>query len=150
MYSYYSSIPTSTSYNQAKKRISYGPESGWFCKGCGCELTAATVICPKCSTMTPRVREILNTYPDRSPVKFIGHRYEKDGYTCPLCHRNHIYPKKEYLNTPINAKKKSPAADAYGVRSIPSNFLISPEGKIVAKNLRGQDVIKKLAEVIER
>ena len=101
MYSYYSSIPTSTSYNQAKKRISYGPESGWFCKGCGCELTAATVICPKCSTMTPRVREILNTYPDRSPVKFIGHRYEKEGYTCPLCHRNHIYPKKEYLNTPI-------------------------------------------------
>lgn len=50
----------------------------------------------------------------------------------------------------LDDKKKSPAADAYGVRSIPSNFLISPEGKIVAKNLRGQDVIKKLAEVIER
>lgn len=48
----------------------------------------------------------------------------------------------------INADKKAPSADAYGVRSIPSNFLISPEGKIVAKNLRGQEVIKKLAELI--
>lgn len=50
----------------------------------------------------------------------------------------------------VDADKKSPAADAYGVRSIPSNFLISPEGKIVAKNLRGEHVIKNLSEVIER
>ena len=50
----------------------------------------------------------------------------------------------------INGDKKSPAADAYGVRSIPSNFLISPEGKIVAKNMRGDDVRRKLAELIER
>lgn len=30
------------------------------------------------------------------------------------------------------------AAQEYGVRSIPMNYLIDPEGKIVAKNLRGQ------------
>ena len=48
----------------------------------------------------------------------------------------------------VNADKKSPSADAYGVRSIPSNFLISPEGKIVAKNLRGEAVAAKLAEVL--
>ena len=50
----------------------------------------------------------------------------------------------------LNAEKDSPAADAYGVRSIPSNFLISPEGKIVAKNLRGDEVRKKMAEVLGR
>ena len=50
----------------------------------------------------------------------------------------------------IDAEKQSPAAKAYGVRSIPSNFLISPEGKIVAKNLRGEEVIKKLKENIKK
>ena len=40
-------------------------------------------------------------------------------------------------------------SDRYGVRSIPSNFLISPEGKIVARNLRGEEVAAKLAEVLK-
>lgn len=50
----------------------------------------------------------------------------------------------------IDADKKSPAAELYGVRSIPSNFLISPEGKIAAKNLRGNEVIKILKENIKK
>ena len=50
----------------------------------------------------------------------------------------------------IDADKKSVAADAYGIRSIPSNFLISPEGKIVAKNLRGTEVIKILKEQLKK
>lgn len=32
----------------------------------------------------------------------------------------------------------------YGVVSIPQNFLIDPNGKIIAKNLRGEDLINKL------
>lgn len=42
----------------------------------------------------------------------------------------------------------SQAALAYGVTAIPANFLISPEGKIVAKNLRGAELEKKLAELL--
>jgi thiol-disulfide isomerase/thioredoxin len=41
------------------------------------------------------------------------------------------------------------AGEAYGVQGIPSNFLYSPEGKLVAKNLRGEDVEKILAEHIK-
>ena len=44
---------------------------------------------------------------------------------------------------------ESTVAAAYGVQYIPSNFLISPEGKIVATNLRGDDVKKVLAEHIK-
>lgn len=40
-----------------------------------------------------------------------------------------------------------PAA-AYGVNSIPSNFLISPEGIIVGKNLRGEALDAKLEELL--
>jgi len=36
----------------------------------------------------------------------------------------------------------------YNVLSIPMNFLINPSGKIVALNLRGDDLQKKLAELI--
>ena len=41
------------------------------------------------------------------------------------------------------------AGKAYNVSSIPTNFLFSPEGKLVAKNLRGEDVKKILAEHIK-
>lgn len=39
-------------------------------------------------------------------------------------------------------------AKQYGVRSIPQNFLIGPDGKIVAKNIRGEGLGRKLAEVL--
>lgn len=38
-------------------------------------------------------------------------------------------------------------AKMYGVQSIPSNLLIGPDGKIIAKNLRGEDLANKLAEL---
>ena len=43
---------------------------------------------------------------------------------------------------------KSKAADLYGVRAIPQNFLIDPDGKIVGKNLMGDDLSDKLAELL--
>lgn len=39
--------------------------------------------------------------------------------------------------------------DQYAVQSIPSNFLISPEGKIVASQLRGEGVMETLKEFIK-
>lgn len=39
-------------------------------------------------------------------------------------------------------------AKAYGVAAIPQSFLIDPQGMIIAKNLRGDDLIEKLKEVI--
>jgi peroxiredoxin len=39
-------------------------------------------------------------------------------------------------------------AKLYGIRSIPQNFLIDPQGKIVAKNLRGEELEAKLAGLL--
>lgn len=44
---------------------------------------------------------------------------------------------------------KNGAAKEYGVQAIPANFLLDPDGKIIAKNLRGDDLDKKLAEVLK-
>lgn len=41
------------------------------------------------------------------------------------------------------------AAKDYGVQAIPQNFLIDPQGKIAGKNLRGEDLEKKLAELFK-
>lgn len=37
----------------------------------------------------------------------------------------------------------------YGIRGIPSSLLVDPEGKIIAKNLRGEALNKKLAELFK-
>lgn len=39
-------------------------------------------------------------------------------------------------------------ARQYGIRSIPQNFLLDPQGKIIATNLRGEELHKKLEEVL--
>jgi hypothetical protein len=40
------------------------------------------------------------------------------------------------------------AASLYGVQSIPQNFLIDPQGKIVAKGLRGDDLDAALEKLL--
>jgi peroxiredoxin len=42
---------------------------------------------------------------------------------------------------------KNEAAALYGVSSIPQNFLIDPNGVVIGKNLRGDDLQKKLASI---
>ena len=42
---------------------------------------------------------------------------------------------------------KNEAAQLYSVQVIPQNFLVGPDGKIVGKNLRGEDLNKKLKEL---
>ena len=43
---------------------------------------------------------------------------------------------------------KNEVAVQYDIHSIPANFLIGPNGKIVAKDLRGEELYKKLEEVL--
>jgi len=41
-------------------------------------------------------------------------------------------------------------ANTYGVKSIPKNFLLDKTGRIIARNLRGEELSKKLEEILER
>ncbi len=49
----------------------------------------------------------------------------------------------------VDENRKSPASDSYAVQFIPTNYLISPEGKIVATGLRGEGIASTLAEYIK-
>ncbi|MFD1771302.1 redoxin domain-containing protein [Sphingobacterium suaedae] len=43
----------------------------------------------------------------------------------------------------------SPVVELYSIRGIPQNYLIDPQGKIVASNLRGEALEQKLQEVLK-
>lgn len=45
---------------------------------------------------------------------------------------------------------ESTVAAVYGVRSIPSNFLVDPAGKIIAMNLRGDDLVRTLTDKLNQ
>ena len=42
------------------------------------------------------------------------------------------------------------AAKLYGIRAIPQNLLLDPQGKIIGKNLRGEALEEKLAEIFHK
>lgn len=44
----------------------------------------------------------------------------------------------------------SAAAALYAVHSIPTNFLVDPSGKVIARDLRGEQLENKLAEVLDK
>jgi peroxiredoxin len=44
---------------------------------------------------------------------------------------------------------KSEVKELYGIKSIPMNYLLDQDGKIIAKNLRGEELQQKLKEVIK-
>lgn len=44
---------------------------------------------------------------------------------------------------------KNELAVKYGISAVPQNFLLDPNGKIIAKNLRGEDLYTKLSDIME-
>jgi hypothetical protein len=40
-------------------------------------------------------------------------------------------------------------AKQYGIKAIPQNLLLDPDGKIIAKNLRGEELDQKLEQAME-
>ncbi|KUG08870.1 TlpA disulfide reductase family protein [Solirubrum puertoriconensis] len=45
-------------------------------------------------------------------------------------------------------KAANPAKNTYGIRALPSTLLLDPQGRIVAKGLRGEELEKKIAELL--
>jgi peroxiredoxin len=40
-------------------------------------------------------------------------------------------------------------AKQYGIKAIPQNMLIDPQGKIICKNIKGEELNKKLGELLD-
>jgi peroxiredoxin len=102
--------------------------------------------CVPCRQENPNVVKTFNRYKDQN-FTIIG--VSLDRPTGKESWLNAIH--KDGLTwtqlSELAAAGKSKTAALYALSSIPSNFLLDPDGKIIAKNLRGEDLGNKLAEI---
>jgi len=99
--------------------------------------------CGPCRGENPNVVEAFKKYHDKN-FTILGVSFDenkanwlaaihKDGLTW-----NHVSD-LQYWNNAVGK--------IYGIQSIPANILVDPTGKIVAKNIRGEELQEKLAEI---
>ncbi|MDR0543071.1 MAG: TlpA family protein disulfide reductase, partial [Dysgonamonadaceae bacterium] len=101
--------------------------------------------CGPCRQENPNVVRAYNAYKDKNftilGVSLDENRYawqnaiQKDGLTW-----THVSDLKGWRNA---------VAALFGVKSIPQNFLIDPNGIIIEKNLRGEALQQTLSEIIK-
>ena len=101
--------------------------------------------CPPCRRENPNVVKAFNEYKDKNfTIVGISLDQDKSKWMKAIADDNlawtHLSDLK-YWDSEIPA--------LYGVRGIPANVLLDPDGVIVAKNITGEDLHKKLKEVIK-
>ena len=101
--------------------------------------------CRPCRMENPNVVEAYNTFKSKNfTVLSVSLDQEKDSWTHAINADNlkwtHISDLKYWSNA---------VAMQYHIQSIPQNFLIDPNGVIIAKNLRGEQLVAKLKELLK-
>ncbi|MVN75802.1 redoxin domain-containing protein [Hymenobacter sp. HMF4947] len=104
--------------------------------------------CGPCRQENPNVVKAYNQFKDKGKgftVYSVSLDDDKDRWTKAIAADGLLWP-----NHVSDLKKwQNAAASAYGVQAIPQSFLLDPTGKIIAKNLRGEALQAKLAEVLK-
>lgn len=102
--------------------------------------------CGPCMQELPHLKKAYETYRERGFTIFgVSLDQDREAWLKCLAAQQMTWPN-------VNAFEQGepdPVVHAYGIRTIPANFLVSPEGVIVAKHLRGEQLLERLAEVIE-
>jgi thiol-disulfide isomerase/thioredoxin len=99
--------------------------------------------CGPCRAEMPYVVEAYQKYHDKG-LEVIGVSFDndKDAWVAAIGSLKMPWPQMSDLKG-----WESAAAGAYNIQSIPANVLIDEQGKIVAKNLRGEDLLDKMARL---
>lgn len=97
--------------------------------------------CGPCKRDLPHLREAYKVYRDRG-LEIYAVSLDNDREAWKKFVAENDMP---WLNVcAIDDDGSSPAAESYAIQSIPSNFLVSPEGVIIARNLRGESMADSL------
>lgn len=100
--------------------------------------------CGPCRAESPNVLKAYNKYKDKGfDVLSVSLDHEKKNWEAAI-------QKDGLLWTQVSDLKgwKNEVATLYGVQAVPANFLIDPNGKIIAENLRGDDLNLALKKII--
>jgi peroxiredoxin len=103
--------------------------------------------CAPCRAETPMLVKAYNRYKDRNFTMLsvsLDKAKEKESWLRAIETDGMTWTNVTDLNFWRNE-----AAVLYGIKSVPANFLIDPSGKIIAKDLRGEQVEQQLAELIK-
>lgn len=101
--------------------------------------------CTPCRAENPNVVKAYNQFKDKGfDILGVSLDNDKNNWEAAIAKDGltwrHISELKGWTST---------VAQKYAVRSIPTNFLVDPDGYIVASNLRGEALIGKLKEVLK-
>ena len=100
--------------------------------------------CRPCRAENPNVVKAYNKFKDKNfTVLGVSLDQQKDAWVKAIEKDKLAWTQVSDLQSWNNS-----VAQMYRVQSIPQNFLIDPNGKIVAKDLRGADLEKKLCELL--
>ncbi|MCL2097921.1 MAG: AhpC/TSA family protein [Bacteroidales bacterium] len=103
--------------------------------------------CGPCRQEAPFLVKTYNTYKDKG-FEILGvsldSKKQKDAWLEAIETDKLTWPQVSDLNSWNNA-----VARMYGIRAVPSNYLIDPQGIIIAKNLRGEELGEFLKHLFE-
>lgn len=103
--------------------------------------------CGPCRAENPNVVKVFNKYKDRN-FHIIGVSLDRAGQKDKWMKAIHD-DQLEWTQVSDLKFWDNAVAKQYGIQAIPQNLLLDPEGKIIAKNIRGEELEKKLAEVMK-
>lgn len=101
--------------------------------------------CAPCRAENPNVLEAYNSYKSKNftVVGLSVDRKEDRGKWL-----NAVKSDRLPWTQIIDSEDKKSTADLYSIKSIPANYLINPDGIIIAKNLRGKQLQMLLAQLL--
>ncbi len=100
--------------------------------------------CGPCVADLPHLLELREKFRLRKDFVMVGVSLDFDEKTL----RDFLKTKKVAW-TQVFGEDAQKTADRYGVQGIPSLFVIGPEGKIVAMDLRGEAIFKRVKAILE-
>lgn len=103
--------------------------------------------CGPCRAENPNVVKVFNKYKDKN-FHIIGVSLDRAGQKGKWLKAIHD-DKLDWTQVSDLKYWDNDVAKQYGIKAIPQNLLVNPEGIIIAKNLRGEDLELKLSEYID-
>lgn len=101
--------------------------------------------CGPCRVENPNVVKVFNRYKDRN-FHVLGVSLDRPGQKEKWMKAIHD-DKLEWTHVSDLKFWDNEVAKQYGIRAIPQNLLLDPNGKIIARNIRGEELERKLEEV---
>lgn len=102
--------------------------------------------CGPCRAENPNLVKVFNKFKDRN-FHILGVSLDRPGQKekwMKAIHDDHL----AWTQVSDLQFWDNEVAKQYGIKAIPQNLLLDPEGKIIAKNLKGEELDNKLGEVI--